>query len=264
MNAASGVDPQWETAGAPTGYTWMPGAQREYQVCLKCHSGFTDLPTYSPDGWDGNAFFPNGLYKLENSDGRQNPDHRDLAVEFNPNNSSFHPVVALGRNQSIPPASFVNGWSSASLMYCSDCHTNANAASQGNGPHGSPRLHVLDGQAEYTTIDNGVQPGPSEICFKCHDYETYVNDGPAANTLFRDGGQNLHVVHTQAERTSCYVCHDTHGSEQLHLINFDTSVVVISGANRDSQNAWESDGMTGACFVSCHNQGHGFGKSYTP
>ncbi len=264
MKSASGVDPVWTVAGAPTDFEWLISAEREFQICFKCHSSYTILAAYRPDGWNGASSVANGLYKLDNEAGRQSPDYRDLAVEFNPNNASFHPVITQGRNLAIPPGSFVNGWTVSSLVYCSDCHTNASAATQGDGPHGSPLLHLLDGSQNYTTVDNDSAPSSGEICFKCHDYTTYAGEGQARNTLFRDGDDNLHATHTREESTPCYVCHDTHGSEQLHLINFDTSVVNISGVNRDSKNAWEFDGTSGTCFLSCHQQGHGFGKSYTP
>ncbi len=264
MLAVSGVDPQWAGIGLPSGYTWMVQAEREYQVCLKCHSGFAALPAYRPDGWNGSAIVANGLFKLDNSSTRQVPDYRDMAIEFNPNNASFHPVVAQGRNQSIPSGSFVNGWSQTSLTYCSDCHNNSNAASQGTGPHGSPRLHILDQSSNYTTVDNNIRPASGEICFKCHDYTTYAGDGVGSNTLFRDGSDNLHKKHVAEERAPCYLCHDTHGSEQLHLINFDTSRVSITGTNRNSQNAWELVGNTRTCYLSCHNKSHGSGESYNP
>lgn len=264
MFAISGVDPQWVGIGLPAGYSWMSQAEREYQVCLKCHSGFTALPTYRPDGWNGNTIVANGLFKLDTSNTRQVPDYRDLAIEFNPNNASFHPVVAQGRNQSIPPGSFVNGWSQTSLTYCSDCHNNANSASQGIGPHGSPRLHILDQTSDYTTVDNNIRPASGEICFKCHEYNTYAGDGPGSNTLFRDGSDNLHKKHVTEERAPCYLCHDTHGSEQLHLINFDTSRVTISGTSRNSQNAWELVGSTRTCYLACHGKSHGSSESYTP
>ena len=264
MKAASGVDPVWTVAGAPTDFEWMNSAEREFQICFKCHSSYTILTEYRPDGWNGTTSVANGLYKLDNTDGRQSPDYRDLAIEFNPNNASFHPIITQGRNLAIPAGSFVNGWTVSSLVYCSDCHANANASTQGDGPHGSPLLHLLDGSQNYTTVDNDVAPSSGEICFKCHDYATYAGEGPASSTLFRDEDDNLHTTHTNGESTPCYICHDTHGSEQLHLINFDTSVVRISGVNRDSKNAWEYDGTSGTCFLACHQQGHGYGKSYTP
>ncbi|MBI5934812.1 MAG: S8 family serine peptidase [Chloroflexi bacterium] len=273
MVSMSGVDPVWSGPGAPSGYTWIAQAQREYQVCFKCHSSFTTLPSYSPDGWQLTAsgigvYVANGLNKLITTDSLQVLDNRDLAQEFNPNNASFHPVVAKGRNTGIPAGAFVNGWSTNSMTYCTDCHTNANAAVSGNGPHGSPRLHILDGTANYWTVlpAGNVQylPNTGEICFKCHNYSVYVNG--AAGSAFEFHG--FHVGGVGSFGVSCYSCHDTHGSEQEHLINFDTSVVSpYPGYN--SQTAWAINGGTGTCYLLCHVSGgesvtHGSGKSYTP
>jgi len=263
MTGMSGVDPVWTGSGSPAVYNWLNQAGREYQVCFKCHSGFTTLPTYQPDGWDGNAFLANGLRKLTSTATAQVPDSRDLASEFNPYNASFHPVVALGRNQNMPAGGFVSGWLQTSMVYCSDCHTNATPASGDVGPHGSPRLHILVGANNYATISNNIQPNSGEVCFKCHSYVTYVNNGTASNTLFRDGDKNLHDKHTRGERAPCYICHDSHGSEQLHLINFDVSAVTI-GVNRNSQNAWEIVGNTRTCYLSCHGKSHSSSESYTP
>ena len=42
----SGVDPLWNVAGAPASFTFMFTAEREYQVCFKCHSSFRGLHAY--------------------------------------------------------------------------------------------------------------------------------------------------------------------------------------------------------------------------
>jgi predicted CXXCH cytochrome family protein len=252
MHFRSGVDPAWVGPGSPTSFLWLPQAQREYQVCFKCHSSFTALPDYLPDGWDGTGYVADGLPKLTSSDPEQIVDSRDLAGEFNPYHASFHPVVTLGRNQSIPASSFVNGWSQSSMTYCSDCHTNANAATEGSGPHGSPRLHLLDGGANYSTVYNsGSRVDSQEICFKCHDYDVYVTGlDPATN--FPE-----HERHLNNNRgTTCYTCHDSHGSEQLHLLNFDASVMTFLNG-RDSQSAWYLTGIGQAgCYLECHGRRH--------
>jgi predicted CXXCH cytochrome family protein len=256
LTSVSGVDPVWTAPGSPAGYNWLAQATREYQVCFKCHSSFTTLSNYAPSG----------LNKLTSTNTSQVPDGRDLAQEFNPNNGSFHPVAAQGRNQSMSAGSFVSGWSQSSLVYCSDCHDNANAATQGSGPHGSPRLHILAGTADYTT-NVWRTPASGEVCFKCHDYATYVTAQTTTQTHFRSGTENWHYKHAfdleGGQNAGCYVCHDTHGSQQLHLINFNTSVVTVN-PGRNSQNAWEFNGTTGTCYISCHGESHGTGKSYTP
>ncbi len=256
MNEVSGANPIWSGDGAPTGYNWLPQANREYQACFKCHSSYTTLPNYSPDGWNGSAPVANGLRKLTSTDPNQVQDHRDLAQEFNPNNGSFHPLAAQGRNQSIPAASFVNGWSQSSLLYCSSCHNNPNATTQGLGPHGSPLLHILSGTLNYTSVDGRI-PASGEVCFNCHSYSTYVTNSSTTETNFRKGGDNLHRTHA-SQNATCYTCHDTHGSEQLHLINFNTAYVTpLNGTN--SQSAWveiTSGNGGGGCFLTCHNEIH--------
>jgi predicted CXXCH cytochrome family protein len=251
MHFRSGVDPAWTAPGAPASFAWLPQAEREYQVCFKCHSSFTTLPSYLPDGWDGTAYVADGLSKLTSSDPSQIADSRDLAQEFNPYQASFHPVIAVGRNQTIPAGSFVSGWSQSSMTYCSDCHTNANAATEGNGPHGSPHLHLLDGGSDYSTVyASGSRVDSGEICFKCHDYDAYVSGlNPATNFD--------HERHLNNNRgTTCYTCHDSHGSEQLHLLNFEAAVITFLDG-RDSQTAWyrDSSGQAG-CYLECHGRRH--------
>ena len=265
MSHTPGADPVWTAPGAPVGYTWLAEAEREYQVCFKCHSSFTDLPTYVPDGWDGNAYVPDGLRKLTYGGSSQVPDHRDLAEEFNPYNDSFHPVITQGRNRNIPAGSFVNGWSVDSMVYCTDCHTNADPGMGGEGPHGSPLLHLLDGSDEYQTAapDNPSLSG-NELCFRCHDSEDY-RAGRGTETNFARNRANLHRQH--ANNGTCYLCHDTHGSEQLHLLNLDTSIEIGSdtyflpgydGAPTNSQTFWQisPDGSEKTCWLVCHGHDH--------
>ncbi len=274
---STGVDPLWTAIGAPTDFTWMTVADREYQVCLKCHSSYSPLSSYSPDGygWGVNAsssgYIADGLSKLTTNHPAQVRDNRDLAIEFNSYQASFHPVTAQGRNANMPAGSFVAPWSQDSIVYCTDCHDNGDNST--NGPHGSPLLHILDGSAEYITeVDpaRSCAPGgcptihnPGELCFKCHQFNTYSNGiNPASTTMFRNGNQNLHEFHTFS---ACYTCHDLHGSEQDHLINFDTSVVfVYPGYN--SQTAWQFNPVTntGTCYVACHDGDHGSLTPYSP
>jgi predicted CXXCH cytochrome family protein len=260
MERTAGVDPLWLAPG----YTWLPEAEREYQVCFKCHSSFTELPTYPPDGWDGQTYVPDGLRKLTYAGSGQVPDQRDMALEFNPYNASFHPVVTQGRNQAIPAGSFVNGWSPGSMVYCTDCHTNADPAAGGVGPHGSPLLHLLGGSDDYQTVTSGggTMSG-GELCFNCHDAEDYLRRG--TDTNFIRNRANLHRQH--ANNGPCYVCHDTHGSEQLHLLNLDSSIETSSntyflpgydGILTDSQTFWQisPDGTQKSCWLVCHGHNH--------
>jgi len=264
MNDVAGVDPIWTASGTPGAYLWLARAEREYQVCFKCHSSFTILPTYAPDGWDGSSYVPDGLRKLTNTNPQQMPDSRDMAREFNPYNTSYHPVVAQGRNQTMPPGSFVPGWSATSMVYCSDCHSNPDPATEGAGPHGSPLLHLLNGLADYQTANHDeAEYAGTEVCFNCHDQADYIGNGSDSN--FRRGNRNLHAQHSDVG--SCYLCHDSHGSEQLHLLNLDLSVEDGSstyllpgydGQPTNSQTFWQisPDGSEKTCWLVCHNHDH--------
>jgi len=277
MYRNGGVEPIWNASGAPSGFNWITVAEREYEVCFKCHSSYTTLPTYSPDGygWNGSSstigYIPNGLGKLNSTDPAQRLDSRDLAKEFNSYQVSFHPVAAQGRNTNMAAGSFVAPWSQNSIIYCSDCHDNASGDT--NGPHGSPLLHILDGSANYITqTDPSRSCAPDgcpsihssgELCFKCHQYATYATgSNPVTTTRFKTGLENLHAFHSFG---SCYTCHDSHGSEQDRLINFDTSVVSIT-PGYNSQTAWQFTNGVGTCYIACHDGEHGVDpeRQYTP
>lgn len=273
MYLSSGVNPLWDdTTRTLNGFSWVSTADREYQICFKCHSSFTTLPSYAPDGYQASTgYVPNGLAKLTNTNPAQKQDSRDLPTEFSPYQVSFHPVISLGRNREINPNSFVAPWSVNSMVYCSDCHDNASAPTNGKGPHGSSNLHLLTGSAEYiTSIDPSTSCAPGgcpsihntgELCFKCHQYGTYAAGSSSPTwTRFRVGGENLHAFHGFS---ACYTCHDTHGSGQARLINFDVSQVAVGG---NSENAWTFDASTGigSCTVSCHGGDHDSSMYYQP
>ena len=262
MAGVPGVSPLWAGAGSPSAYDWQADAAGEYQVCFKCHSSFTNLPTYQPDGWNGIAYVANGLRKLTSTLASQVLDSRDMAKQFNPAQASFHPVAAIGRNQNIPANSFVNGWSQSSMVYCTDCHSNPAAVAGDLGSHGSPQLHLLNGTANYSTvIRTSSQPVPNagEVCFQCHNFQTYVT-GQNQSTNFE-----YHAKHMNNDLgVTCYTCHDSHGSEQQHLINMDASMMTFLNG-RNSQTAWYYDPTTqrAGCFVSCHGETHD-PKEYIP
>ncbi len=269
MANVAGVEPAYEGPGSPTGFTWLSTAQFEYQVCFRCHSSYIQMPTYFPDGWNGNQIVADGLAKLTNLEPEQVLDSRDLAREFNPAQSSYHPVIAPGRNLNIPTGSFVEGWSAERYTYCSDCHATQMASYESEGPHGG-QLHILKETSSYVTVNStgSSHLSGNEVCFNCHRRETYLNGGdPDEYTNFRRNNRNLHRTH--ANNASCYLCHDTHGSEQRHLLNLDLSLndqntnmlVLLVGYDQqptNSQTFWQvsPDGETKTCFISCHNRDH--------
>jgi predicted CXXCH cytochrome family protein len=75
-------------------------------------------------------------------------------------------------------------------------------------------------------------------------------------------------MHVNDEQGECYLCHDTHGSEQYHLMNFNRNVAsCLTAVNPDSQGAYRHAVGTGtnSCVITCHGTGHSTtNKNYQP
>jgi predicted CXXCH cytochrome family protein len=189
----------------------------EYQVCFKCHSSWTTQPA-----------------------GQTN-----LAVAFNSNNPSYHPVEAAGKNTNINLNAFVNGWTGAKTMFCTDCHTSDGVAVR--GPHGSAYRYLL--KKPYSASSGQRTMSSTESCFDCHRYDTYANNN-ANDTVksysrfnppaFSEG----HTFHVGSRRYPCYACHGSHGSTtKPHLI--------VTGRSPGLNNYTEST-TGGTCSPTCH------------
>jgi len=195
----------------------------EYEICYKCHSSWTQQP----------------------------PGQPDMARLFNTNNASFHPVEGQGKNPGIDPNSFTGGFNAFSIIYCSDCHGSND--SNLRGPHGSQFPNILRGP--YEAQGNTRVVTRDELCFICHNYETYVN--AASSSLFQQASRlnppasaNGHVFHVGQKNIPCYACHDSHGSARLGAL---IAIRRVPGLQTFSMN---SNG--GACLPTCHGQ-----QSYT-
>jgi hypothetical protein len=189
-----GIEPTF-TSGttAPTGFTVLPTALKEYNVCLKCHTAYIGAGTTDR-----------------------------MAEELSPENGSFHPVLAAGTNPGMP-LGLLDPWYSATnrRMSCSHCHGNSKTgADDPRGPHASANAHIL--KKPYRTVF-GLQPA-GDLCFDCHDYHTYTNQGSPPSgytsswTNFRSGSDNLHQRPGAHRIIGCRACHVTHGSPQTGLI----------------------------------------------
>jgi hypothetical protein len=217
----------YEPVGATTSSSWgLP--KYEYEICFKCHTSFA---------W-GNGSKPNI------SDLPGVSSMTDQLQEFNPANLSYHTVMA-GRSAAYsfaPPAgSWVNGWTSASLMYCSDCHGNDIAAGQPQGPHGSanPGILVKPFSDTYGTAGGSAQLS-TDLCYTCHAYAVYGQPGNntpnAGSTGFSTvtSNINLHTQHafraqgvtvtpiTNPWSYKCVNCHTrvSHGWKRRGLVVF--------------------------------------------
>lgn len=200
----------------------------EYQVCFKCHGDQAPQP----------------INQIE----RQIQSF-DTTKEFAPSSPSYHPVTAPGLNSDVP--SLIAPLSTASMIYCSDCHGNDSATGPA-GPHGSSHPFML--VREYRTGDSISESAASyALCYGCHSRSSILNDESF----------DEHHLHIVDERTSCATCHDGHGIDfgqgnsvnNSHLINFDVSIVDPDPFTGRLEFRSTGPGV-GECYLSCHGQNH--------
>jgi len=213
-------------------------AQYEYEVCFKCHAD---------KAADTTTILPRQITQ------------RNLRLVFSSNAISFHPVGAKGKNTNVP--SLRPGYTTDSIIYCSDCHgseTSKKAGGSGpNGPHGSTWAGMLI--ARYETADyTPYSTGAYALCFKCHDNSKLI-DNPTSKA------GEMHKKHVKEKQTPCAACHDSHGisstqgttAKNSHLINFNTNIVQPETATQKL----EFNNTNNSCYLKCHNKNHA-GLSY--
>jgi predicted CXXCH cytochrome family protein len=278
------------TPGAAPTYTWKIAAGGdsiglEYQLCLKCHSGFTKLPNQPAD-------FPG------------NPSYWELdkGIELNPNNASYHPVEAAGTNATPAMANSLLGtspyklwtFSTGDTVRCVNCHGDPAKATPASPPgagsdlaaHASPyrgllmqnyRDRVLKGRTEpYTAADFA-------LCYQCHAEAPFTDKtgNVRTDTNFRfhglhvanlqgagDGGTDIDTAGAGQGDAVCAECHfrihstalavKADESTNTRLVNFAPNVGADVGA-------WTSTGVgSGTCTLSCHGQPHTYAYGTTP
>jgi predicted CXXCH cytochrome family protein len=198
---------------------------KQYELCFRCHSDSPDRAA---------AIIP-----------RQDSE-TNVRKEFDPSNASYHPVVAVGKNDSVP--SLDSAYDESSWLYCTACHssnTGKNAGGSGpDGPHGSAYRPILKRRMEFT---DGFSESAAlyALCYECHNRDSILGDESFTE-------HKLHIVDVKA---SCATCHDPHGVEgNTHLINFNVDYVK---PNSEGELKWEDLGdMSGKCFLKCHDYDH--------
>jgi len=200
---------------APSGYVverfQSTATSQESHLCFKCHSSYS---------WGSAApMTADGMLQT------------NTALEVSPGNPSYHNVTGQAEMLvptedfvfgSAGPPAYVNQWGPNSQMACSDCHASDASSGDARGPHGSsyPNLLKKRFRAQAGAFDNTGRAGTqADLCFECHDWNTYGEEGVGAATNFRSGGDNLHAKagHAQA---GCFQCHSAvpHGFKRKHMI----------------------------------------------
>lgn len=207
-------------------------ATKEYELCYRCHGDSVNLP---------------GKYTNKRS-------------EFSLNNKSFHPVEGEGKNSTV--ISLVKPYKEKkvapediSIISCSDCHGN----DEPNGPKG-----VHGSRFQYILVDNfnaadNVRESPQEyaLCYRCHSRSSILGD-----ESFRYHSLHIQGKSFQQPGTSCFTCHNSHGSpENKYLIKFNTTVVSPNSKGLLKFVEKGSAKFSGECYLSCHGVDHN-PKSY--
>jgi predicted CXXCH cytochrome family protein len=273
LTGISGVGVTNGAAGTFPAYTFLDGTALpvtlEYQLCFKCHSGYTVLRSETG--------LPPSRQPL------------DKGVEFNPANASFHPVEAPGTNQTANMAGSLSGTSpyklwnftTAGTVRCAHCHAaaisgTAPTADADLSPHASTNRAILvrpyrdqvlkaSGEA-YTAADFA-------LCYTCHAESPFAGAGTGASS-FRyhrkhvsgisgegSGGPDIDTAGAGRGNALCAECHyRIHGSSSSYgpqalsgtrLVNFAPDVTANNGVL-----SWTSTGAGGSCTLTCHGKRH--------
>jgi predicted CXXCH cytochrome family protein len=214
----------------------------EYEVCFKCHGDSGNQPQARASGTAESL--------------RRRANDVNLRRAFDPTSPSYHPVGAPGRGADVP--SLVAPLTTASMIYCSDCHGSDRAGAP-RGPHGSTFAHLLE--RNYSTADRTAESSAAyALCYKCHDRAVLLSDRSAFN---------LHRKHVVDQAAPCSSCHNSHGvssqngtaANNAHLVDFDVSIVKPTPRGPESYAV--SGFRSGSCNVTCHGKDHA-GAAYSP
>ncbi|WP_306532905.1 CxxxxCH/CxxCH domain-containing protein [Geobacter sp.] len=170
----------------------LPAATAEWQICFKCHSGANSNVT----SWGGSGAAA----------------WTDLALEFNPNNEAYHPVIqALPStgNRRLAAGALTGGWTPGMVMTCSDCHSTDSSVSQ--GPHGSSVKWMLNPNTTGTKYYNWP-------------YTSAADNGKNSGTLARGG---LKSSTAPINNTFCQSCHPWSGGGGAHTGCDDHAVACV-------------------------------------
>ncbi len=282
IKGASGVAVANGAADTVPTYTWQRRGTYEYQLCFKCHSGYTTLNAQE-------AGFPS-RWAL------------DKSVEFNPANLSYHPVEAVGKNQTPqmdvslgnpatpggPPGTAPGKlwtFNKGSVIRCENCHgpgTFANPAPDAQiDNHASLNRGILlrsYKDRELKLAGDVYDPADSALCYLCHVEAPMrdVSGDSRPDTNFRFHGYHMSTMESDTSSTAtsidtdgagaglavCAECHfRIHGSSfpvdgqapASRLVNFAPNTQTFGGQIGFVRRV---GGASGSCTLTCHGKDH--------
>lgn len=268
----------------------------EYELCLKCHSGYTELltPVAGHPSW----------WAL------------DKGIEMNPANTAYHPVEAAGKNVSRQMQGSLSGtspfkaWNLSvdSVIRCTQCHgdpTTVNqtasatpltpAADAYEASHASPNRGLLIAPYQDRTLKpagQGYSAAQFALCYLCHAERPFTDtdeDPAATDTSFYLHGRHIRDIGGSGSNNTidtagagqglaiCAECHFRIHSNALafksgdtvpvtradnypSLVNFAPNVTGAGGTGSGIWNVPNTSGI-GSCALRCHGYTHTVGIS---
>lgn len=211
--------------------------------CLDCHNAHLTRPGNRHAGIRGTAL--SGMrkaraekesevcYNCHSDSANLFYESSNIRLAFDPANASYHPVerAAKGRSQSL-----FRDISQGSFITCASCHE----------PHGSDYPPLL--RVNYNMTDGAESTYAYELCYACHNRDSILSNQSFKGSTIKDYGHKEHIVY---QRTSCFTCHASHGSNvNPNLIEFNPSVVTGARQYLDYQ------GGRAQCNLTCHAKVH--------
>lgn len=264
----------WTASGALAGTSGVTGSliwdnpiTYEYELCLKCHSSYTTLRSYTEES-----------YKKT-----------DKAAEFDPTSASYHPVEAPGTNTSAALQNSLDGGSlwqftTGSTIRCTNCHASYQevAGSPAPGarlaPHTSQYRSLLIANyrnRDLKTASEAYSSNDFALCYLCHS-ETPFSQGATQETNFEEHDKHLTEIDDEGDpglgtnidtpgagkgNAICAECHfKIHGTELAYwstdrgnqrLVNFSPNVQPLSG---NLEPLWSLADKN--CTLVCHGETH--------
>jgi predicted CXXCH cytochrome family protein len=292
LAGVSGVSVINGAAGSTPTYAFLDGTTSpvtlEYQLCFKCHSGFTNLLAKIP--------------------GKPSTDALDKGVEFNPNNASFHPIEAAGTNQTaamnaslaMTGTSPYKMWAfdTTSTIRCLNCHasgttpgpTPAAPTTQPPAAGGDLSVHTSSNQGILLrNYQDQVLMAPDApysaanfaLCYACHAEAPFVaTSADSTDTNFSLHGMHLNDLTSQGTATTdintafagggnaiCAECHfRLHSTayavpgqtiDGSRLVNFAPDVTPALNTAKVEVISWTPNATGGgSCTLTCHGHSH--------
>jgi len=205
---------------------------RESELCYRCHGESVNLP---------------GRYT-------------NKRLEFSLNNPSYHPVEGEGKSSTV--VSLVRPYKEkkvaaddVSVISCSDCHGNDDVDGP-KGVHGSRYRFIL--RDNFDASDNISESAYTyALCYRCHSRTSILG-----NESFRHHSLHIQGKSIALSGTSCFTCHNSHGSvDAKYLIRFNKLVVSPNSKGLLKFVEKGNAKFSGECYLTCHGVEHN-PKSY--